>query len=157
MSKHRKNHKQKVAAFKQKQLQKKNQIAKLQTLFQQQVAAYHVANKRALIIESLMSTKPEMFMETEEAYVVNTDNIEEVNGVLVWKADNKPVMEGIVSQEEITVYTIDYINQMIVKLQENAQMRLMEKANRAYDEAVLMGEIQPPVKEAEITDVTQTK
>jgi hypothetical protein len=153
MSKHRKNHKQKVAAFKQKQVQKKRQTEKLQQLFQQQLASYHVANKRALVIESLLTTKPDMFTETEDGFVVNTDVVEEANGVIVWKADGTTVLENSVAKEELEVYTINYINQMIVKLQENAQMRLMEQANKAYDEAIARGEIQPAIQEASVEEV----
>jgi citrate lyase synthetase len=151
MSKHRKNHKQKVAAFKQRQVQKKNQIEKLQNLFQEQVAAYHQANKRALVIESLLTTKPEMFLETTDGFTVNTDTVDEVEGILIWKADNTPVMSSYVAQEEVSVYTMNYVNQMLTKLQENAQMRLMEEASKAYDEAVARGEIVPEVEAIEVS------
>jgi hypothetical protein len=141
MGKHRKNHKQKVAAFKQKQIQKKKQIEKLQDLFKQQVEQYQRTSRVEFMMETLMKAKPELVTKNGADISVNTENVEEKDGKLVWKADGTSVFANFVHEDEHYIFTMEHTNKLLASIAEKIQVSLMEKANQAYEEAVTNGTV----------------
>jgi hypothetical protein len=141
MSKHRKNHKQKVAAFKQRELQKKRQIEKMQELFAEQVQKYQQTSRVEFMLETLMNNKPEMVTNQKGEYTINTDKVEEKDGKLVWKADGVSIFKDFVHEDEHYIFTMEHTNNLLSSVSAKIQQRLMEQASKAYDEAVKNGTV----------------
>jgi oligoendopeptidase F len=141
MGKHRKNHKQKVAAFKQKQVQKKKQIEKLQELFKQQIAQYEQTSKVEFMLETLMRNKPELVTKVGDELVVNLENVEVKDDKLVWKADGTSVFSNFVHEDEHYIFTLEHTNKLLASINEKIRLRLMDEANKAYEAAVANGTV----------------
>ena len=124
-SKHRKNHKQKVLSFKVKRVENINKTKKLQKKFLDEYMDQKELARKESIIETIYKNRPEFVVEKDNALFLNKDAVETLNGILVWKKDQNPVLAGLEPLENYPLYTEEIVNDVLSTMIQKAQLRLL--------------------------------
>lgn len=153
-SKHRKNHKQKLANRKQ-QIQEAHNKVKKADKERQEFYRYHMLlAQQEHVISTIMKGRPEMAKkintkdtEGNDTYqlVVDTDNMEEREGVLYFKATDNPLMAGLAQLEDYTTYNTEYVNAILERIAYKQKMS-QQFVTKEADISELVGPVDEPIE-----------
>lgn len=117
-SKNRKQHKQKVEKFHNRLQKSRNNIDKMNHQMQSQMMGYYQQHYKDYMVEVAYKETPELLIEQENGYLLNSEKVEFQNGILVWKETGVAVMSAISLQtsnqgESTAVKPEDYTEEVM--------------------------------------------
>ncbi len=136
MGTHRKNHKQKLAAFKQRKKDSENRTKKMQKMFMDNYIQQQENARKEFMLETIYMNRNELVKEVEGVWTLNTDVIETQNDMLVWKADGNPILAGLeTSIDAYAEYTEEFVNQLLPQIQSRLKWKAEKEAADLASEA----------------------
>lgn len=158
MGTHRKNHKQKLAAFKKRKKDSEIRTKKMQERFIENYIQQQEKARKEFMIETIYMNRNELVKEVEGVWTLNTDAVETQNNMLVWKSDGNPILAGLeTSMDAYVEYTEEFVNQTLPQI----QARLKWKADKEIAADSQIQIIDDPdfinaLNEAEIIETTES-
>lgn len=140
-TRHRKGHKNKVNAFKQKAIETKNKTKKLQDMFIQNYMNQQENARKEFMIETIYMNKNELVKEVDGIWQLNDEAVETSNDILVWKVDGNPLLAGLEQLDAYPQYTAELLNSLLPQIQDRLKWRAEKQA--AQDAAAQSVEILP--------------
>lgn len=166
---HRKNHKQKLATFKQKRKETENRTKKMQQMFVDNYIKQQESARKEYMVETIYMNRNELVKEVDGIWTVNEDAVESQNDMLVWKSDGNPILAGLESSiEAYSEYTVEYLNTILPQIQSRLKWKAdkdrvaMEGMETTLVTPADLGEtielIEDPnfVQEAEISEIVES-
>jgi hypothetical protein len=129
MGRHRKNHKQKVASFKQRKKDSENRVKKMQKMFIENYIQQQEKARKEFMVETIYTNRNELVKEVDGVWTLNDEAVETQNNMLVWKADGNPILAGLeTSMDAYTEYSADLLNQLLPQIQQRLKWRAEKEA-----------------------------
>lgn len=84
--------------------------------------------RRAMIVEGIYNSRPDMAIEQNNTLSLNNDVVylNENDNILYWKSDNNPIVSGLDEFDKYPLYSTEFVNNVLAFIYQHKQKQTSE-------------------------------